>query len=118
MLGCMHAERGEACGGRPECGGEWAAKTVKRPPHQPAQPPVRQPLGPANAETTPAGTQAAAADSGRLLVPAQVLRRHVDTDTDNWRLEGGLAGYTEAELFFILSTLPQTERCLDMLSRG
>ena len=35
-------ERGETCGGRPECGGEWAGKTVKRlphqPPHQPAQP--------------------------------------------------------------------------------
>ena len=31
-------KHGEACGGRPECGGEWAAKTVKRPRHQPAQP--------------------------------------------------------------------------------
>ena len=27
----------EAGGGRPECGGEWAAKTEKRPPQQPAQ---------------------------------------------------------------------------------
>ena len=53
--------RGEACGGRPERGGEWTAKPVKRPPHQPAQPPVRQPLGPTTTETTPQGTQAAAA---------------------------------------------------------
>ena len=29
---------GEACGGRPERGGDWAEKTVKRPPQQPAQP--------------------------------------------------------------------------------
>ena len=65
-------------------GGAWAAKTVKRPPQQPAQPPVRQLLGAAdaqtahpatfstapthqllgsaNAETTPAGAPAAAAD--------------------------------------------------------
>ena len=64
--------------------GVWAAKTVKRPPQQPAQPPVRQLLGAAdaqpahsatsstapahqllgsaNAETTPAGAPAAAAD--------------------------------------------------------
>ena len=77
-------QRGEACGGRPERGGEWAAKAVKRPPQQPAQPPVRQLLGAAdaqtahpaasstapahqllgsaNAETTPAGAPAAAAD--------------------------------------------------------
>ena len=35
-------ERGEASFGRPEGGGgAWAAKTVKRPPQQPAQPPVR-----------------------------------------------------------------------------
>ena len=31
-------ESGEAGGGRPEDGGAWAAKTVKRPPQQPAQP--------------------------------------------------------------------------------
>ena len=39
LKGCIRGgggRRGEA--GRPECGGEWAAKTVKRPPHQPAQP--------------------------------------------------------------------------------
>ena len=30
--------RGEAGGGRPEEGGAWAAKTVKQPPQQPAQP--------------------------------------------------------------------------------
>ena len=40
--------------------GERAAKTVKRPPQHPAQPPVRQLLGPANAATTQ-GTPAAAA---------------------------------------------------------
>ena len=43
-----HAEQGtcgsrtrkhrEACCGRPEDGGVWTAKTVKRPPQQPAQP--------------------------------------------------------------------------------
>ena len=65
-------------------GGAWTAQTVKRPPQQPAQPPIRQllgaadaqtahpatfgtapahrPLGSANAETTPAGAPAAAAD--------------------------------------------------------
>ena len=70
--------------GRPEDGGVWAAKTVKRPQQQPAQPPIRQllgatdaqtahpatfstapahqRLGSANAETTPAGAPAAAAD--------------------------------------------------------
>ena len=69
--------------GRPEDGGVGTAKTVKRPPEQPAQPPIRQllgaadaqtahaatsstapahqPLGSANAETTPAGAPAAAA---------------------------------------------------------
>ena len=36
---------GEACGRRPERGGEWAAGTVKRPPQQPAQPPVCHLLG-------------------------------------------------------------------------
>ena len=55
-------KRGEACGGRPKCGGVRAAETVTRPLHEPAQPPVYQPLGSANAETTPAGTRAAAAD--------------------------------------------------------
>ena len=55
--------------------GGWAATTVKRHPQRHAQPPVRQPhpatfstapvhqpLGSANAETTPAGAPAAAAD--------------------------------------------------------
>ena len=73
----------EACGW-PEGGGVLTAKTVKRPPQQPAQPPIRQllgaadaqtahpatsstapahqRLGSANAETTPAGAPAAAAD--------------------------------------------------------
>ena len=54
-------KRGEACGGRPGRGGERAAKTVKRPPQRPAQPPVRQLLGSANAATTTHGTPAAAA---------------------------------------------------------
>ena len=71
-------------GGRPENGGVWTAKTVKRPPQQPARPPIRRLLGAAdaqtahpptsstgpahqrrgsaNAETTPAGAPAAAAD--------------------------------------------------------
>ena len=39
------SQRGEACGGR--SGGEWAAQTIERPPHQSAQPPVCQILGPA-----------------------------------------------------------------------
>ena len=65
-------------------GGAWTAKTVNRPPQQPAQPPIHQlpgaadtqtahhttfstapahqRLGSANAETTPAGAPAAAAD--------------------------------------------------------
>ena len=49
-------KRGEACGGRPE-----SAKTVKRSPHRPPQRPVCQLLGSADVETTPAGTQTAAA---------------------------------------------------------
>ena len=74
----------EAGNGRPVDRGAWAAKTVKRPRQQPAQPPIRQLLGAAdvqtahpatfstapahqllgsaNAETTPAGAPAAAAD--------------------------------------------------------
>ena len=74
----------EAGYGRPVDGGVWTTKTVKRPRQQPAQPPVRQLLGAAdaqtahpatfstapahqrwgsaNAGTTPAGALAAAAD--------------------------------------------------------
>ena len=52
----------KAGGGRPDCEGEWAAKTKTRPSHQPAQPPVCQLLGSTNVTTTPAGTPAAAAD--------------------------------------------------------
>ena len=84
----LHHRWGGGCGtfgmGRPVDRGVWAAKTVKRPPQQPAQPPIRQLLGAAdaqtahpattstapahqrrgsaNAETTPAGAPAAAAD--------------------------------------------------------
>ena len=76
-----HSEAGD---GRPVDRGAWTAKTVKRPRQQPAQPPIRQLLGAAdaqtahpatsstapthqllgsaNAETTPAGAPAAAAD--------------------------------------------------------
>ena len=76
-----HSEAGY---GRPVDRGVWTAKTVKRPRQQPAQPPIRQLLGAAdaqtahpatsstapahqrlgstNAETTPAGAPAAAAD--------------------------------------------------------
>ena len=75
---------GAAGGGRPQSGGAWAAETVKRPPQQTAEPPLRQllgtasaqtahlatsstalahrPLGSATAETTPAGAPAAAAN--------------------------------------------------------
>ena len=71
-------------GGRPVERGAWTAKTVKRPPQQPAQLPIRQLLsaadaqtahhatsstppahqrrGSANAETTPAGAPTAAVD--------------------------------------------------------
>ena len=76
-----HSEAGY---GRPVDRGAWTAKTVKRPqqqpahpeyanywapltrkrhiPPRPAQPPAHQRLGSANAETTPAGAPAAAAD--------------------------------------------------------
>ena len=76
-----HSEAGD---GRPVDRGAWTATTVKRPRQQPAHPPIRQllgaadtqtahpatfstapahqPLGSANAETTPAGAPAAAAD--------------------------------------------------------
>ena len=74
----------EGAGGGGGGGGVWAAQTVKRPPQQPAHPPIRQSLGAAdtqtahlatsrtapahqllgsvNAQTTPAGAPAAAAD--------------------------------------------------------
>ena len=80
-------KRSEAGDGRPVARGQWAAQTVKRPPQQPAQPPIRQllgatdtqtahdatsstapahqPLGTANAERTPAAAPAAAADRTR-----------------------------------------------------
>ena len=76
--------RSDAGCGRPEDGGVGTAKAVTRPPQQPAHPPIRQlpgaadvqtahpatsstapahqRLGSANAETTPAGAPAAAAD--------------------------------------------------------
>ena len=76
-----HSEAGY---GQPVDRGVWTTKTVKRAPQQPAQPPIRQllgaadtqtahpatfstapahqRLGSANAETTPAGAPAAAAD--------------------------------------------------------
>ena len=80
-----HTQKDSEAGyGRPVDRGVWTTKTVKRPPQQPAQPPIRQLLGPAdtqtahpatfstapthqllgsaNAETTPAGAPAAAAD--------------------------------------------------------
>ena len=56
-----HAHSGEACGGQLECGGQWAAKPVKPSPAPTSTTPVRQLLGSTNAETTPQGTQAAAA---------------------------------------------------------
>ena len=43
-----HSEAGY---GRPVDRGVWAAKTVKRPQQQPAQPPIRQLLGAANTQT-------------------------------------------------------------------
>ena len=63
----------EAGGGRPECGGECAAKTEKRPPQQPTQPPVRQVLGCGNAKPTPAGTQPAASDRTRCSTRREEL---------------------------------------------
>ena len=75
-------KRGEACGGRPGCGEEWAAKTVKRPLQQPAQPPVRQLLGPANNTTTNTGrsgrqqalTRLSAQREGRVTVQGSVKK--------------------------------------------
>ena len=51
-LVCVCVCGGGGGGARPERGGEWATETIKRP----AQPPVRQLLGPADAGTTPQGT--------------------------------------------------------------
>ena len=50
----------EAGGGRPEDRGVWTATTVKRPPQQPAQPPIRQLLGAADAQTAHPATSSAA----------------------------------------------------------
>ena len=36
--GCRTRKHSKAGGGRPECGGEWAAKTKTRPQHRPTQP--------------------------------------------------------------------------------
>ena len=82
--GSRTQKHSEAGYGRPVDRGVWTAKTVKRPRQQPAQPPIRQLLGAAdaqtahhatfstapahqllgsaNAETTPARAPAAAAD--------------------------------------------------------
>ena len=75
MWGSRTQEHREAGCGRPVGRGVWTAKTVKRPPQQPAQPqyancwahhatsstaPAHQPLGSANAETTPARALAGA----------------------------------------------------------
>ena len=69
--------------------GEWAGDTVKRPPQEPAQPPVRQRLCPADAETAPQGTRAAAAlgtqrpdaargGEGRVTVQGPVKKQRPD----------------------------------------
>ena len=91
----------EACGGRPERGAEWAATTVKRLPQQPAQPPVRQLLGPANAETTPHGPPLWWTVS---QVRGNVLSRSVEDAGGDWvrpRLRlgcgGRLQGWAEVE---------------------
>ena len=52
---------GKACDGRPGCRGEWGSKNPKRNPATTSTAPVRQLLGPANADTTPQGTQTTAA---------------------------------------------------------
>ena len=56
----------EAGCGRPEDGGGWAAKTVKRPPQQRAQPPIRQLLGAADAQTAHPATSSSAPAHQRL----------------------------------------------------
>ena len=53
-------KRSEAGCGRPEDGGVWTAKTVQRPPQQPAQPPRRQLLGAADAQTAHPATSGTA----------------------------------------------------------
>ena len=53
-------KRGGAGRGRPVDGGMWTAKTVKRPPQQPAQPPIRQLLGAADAQTAHPATSSTA----------------------------------------------------------
>ena len=59
-LHCLSSGHGMGqCGGGG--GAAWAAKTVERPPQQPAQPPARQLLGTANAQTAPAATGTAPA---------------------------------------------------------
>ena len=64
----------EAGGGRPQSGGAWAAKTVKRPPQQPATSttPVHRLLGTANAQTAPAAT---------CTAPAHQRRRSANAET-------------------------------------
>ena len=52
--------------GRPVDRGAWAAKTVKRPLQQPAQPPIRQLLGAADAQTAHPATSSTAPAHQRL----------------------------------------------------
>ena len=59
----------EAGYGRPENRGAWTAKTVKRPPQQPAQPPVRQLLGATDAQTACHATSSTAPAHRPLFAP-------------------------------------------------
>ena len=59
-------KRSDAGYGRPEDGGVWTAKTVKQTRQQPAQPPIRQLLGAANAQTAHPPTSSTAPAHQRL----------------------------------------------------
>ena len=80
--------------------GEWAAKPVNRPPQQPAQPPVRQLLGTATAETTPqrntgrSGRQNAATRRSTRTEERATLKGRVKKQQPNGMSHGGGGSHT------------------------
>ena len=65
----------------------WTAKTVKRPPQQPAQPPIRQLLGAADAQTVHPATSS--------TVPAHQLLGSANTETTPARAPAAAADRTQ-----------------------
>ena len=91
-------KRSEAGCGRPEDGGVWTAQTVKRPPRQPPQPPIRQLLGAADAQTAHPATSSTA--------PAHLPLGSVNAETTPPSSDRALLGLSANEQF---STAPSAQ---------